>query len=580
MTVSKGLFIRILLLCIGFFTGYAPSLAALIPTSRLADWTPGANVGVPGGIPTTRTRLIDVTKAPYNANNTGAADAGPAINAAIAAAVANDVVYLPAGTYRLDTGIATGYKDNITIRGAGSGTVLKPYGASALALYIGGASDYLWNYPNLTIATSLAKGANVIPLTNTTAFATGNIVHLSILNDKSANGLVASVAGFERVRHQKSRVVSKTTNSITISPPIFFDMPASAAPTIARTTNVAEFVGVEDLWIDSSNSTAGFSSRISQGYGCWFKNVKITNTANRHLFLAYSVQCEVRHCDFRKRNNTGSNGAGLLFQSSSGCLIEDNIITEISSCIQINDGATGNVFAYNFLYDSEIFDSMGPGLKSNHGPHNSFNLFEGNIAPNFQCDGYFGGTSDDTLMRNWFHGSTTHTPKGWCISLNRFTRRYNLLGNVFGSTTNSGSYSFGNPNLGNSSYSGTAQPTAGDWWADWGTAPGAGGFQELDLDVQATVILKSNYLAPGGIPAAELTALAGESLPASLYRSSKPAWFGTLTWPAFNPSSPNMNYTAIPAGYRFVNGVEAPGSGGGDIGTAPSAPSALGATPL
>jgi hypothetical protein len=65
--------------------------AEIIPADRLADWTPGITVGVPGGIPTDRTHLIDVTKAPYNADSTGAADAQPAIKKAIADAKDNDV---------------------------------------------------------------------------------------------------------------------------------------------------------------------------------------------------------------------------------------------------------------------------------------------------------------------------------------------------------------------------------------------------------------------------------------------------------------------------------------------------------
>ena len=91
--------------------------ADLIPADRLADWTPGITVGVPGGIPTGRNHLIDVTKAPYNADKTGNTDAQPAILKAIADAKDNDVVYLPAGTYRINHGIDIRGKSRITIRG-------------------------------------------------------------------------------------------------------------------------------------------------------------------------------------------------------------------------------------------------------------------------------------------------------------------------------------------------------------------------------------------------------------------------------------------------------------------------------
>ena len=50
-------------------------------------------VGVPGGIPANRNHLMNVTKAPYNADKTGRTDAQPAILKAITDAKNNDVVY-------------------------------------------------------------------------------------------------------------------------------------------------------------------------------------------------------------------------------------------------------------------------------------------------------------------------------------------------------------------------------------------------------------------------------------------------------------------------------------------------------
>jgi hypothetical protein len=86
--------------------------------------------------------------------------------------------------------------------------------------------------------------------------------------------------------------------------------------------------------------------------------------------------------------------------------------------------------------------------------------------------------------------------------------------------------------------------------------PGAGGFQELDLDVEATTLKKANLFVPTGIPAAE--SLAGATLPPSLYLSARPAWFAQLAWPPFDPAAPNTTYEAIPAGYRYMHGVDPP----------------------
>jgi hypothetical protein len=49
---------------------------------------------------------------------------------------------------------------------------------------------------------------------------------------------------------------------------------------------------------------------------------------------------------------------------------------------------------------------------------------------------------------------------------------------------------------------------------------------------------------------------ADRKLPASLYLSAKPAWFGALAWPAFGPDlSPKAG--TIPAVVRYDVGTEA-----------------------
>ncbi|HET6583686.1 MAG TPA: hypothetical protein VFG69_09565, partial [Nannocystaceae bacterium] len=80
--------------------------------------------------------------------------------------------------------------------------------------------------------------------------------------------------------------------------------------------------------------------------------------------------------------------------------------------------------------------------------------------------------------------------------------------------------------------------------------PGAGGFQELDLDVEASTIKQSNYyFALGEIPEAEL---ASDPLCDSLYLDARPEWFADLTWPPFDPTDPTSAANRIPAQQRFM----------------------------
>jgi hypothetical protein len=497
------------------------------------------------------------------------------------------------------------------------------------------------------------------------------LCHISLKNDTVLP--VLHVSGFDRVRRQMSRIVAKTSTSVTISPALYFDLPSGLAPLLNVATRQGEAIGIEDLAIDAQNSSTynpliGFEQSI----GCWVKNVSMSKTPNYFIRLGDSLQCEVRHCDLRGSQTAGSNHSGILPENVTACLVEDNIIIDMFPHIEVNHGCTGNVFAYNFCEGNGSMGVMGVSIDSNHGPHNSYNLYEGNVASKFQSDGYFGSNSEDTLFRNWFHGTSTATDQfGICVYLNRLARNINIIGNVLGRSGNDPAtgqplvyvynnnvggtwgglnysqrfiYAFGLPNLGNGGFNGSyAQPSLGTTWPSYnilgtlttrtsdtagiitlskgtvdanlypitvtwaaglraslssgavsgstvpildslglssgsilpsaGTATqvwvGPSGFQELDLDVNATALTKGNWNAKdGGTPTSE--ALGAEVLPSSLYRSSKPAWFGDLAWPAFTPQSPNQNYGAIPAGYRYLYGKEPTGAGNPPVNTAPS----------
>lgn len=588
--------------------------AELIPADRRVDWTPGVAVGVPGGIDqyiAGRTDVIDVTQAPYHADRTGATNAQPAIQAAINAATNGKVVYLPAGTYRIDQTLTLGPRQSgVTLRGAGTKTVLVNRTANT-GIYVGSGSDYRWAYPKTgnVVTAGLARNSTTLTLGDTAAFRVGQMVRLRVDNDPALP--VVSVMGYEGLRRQFTRVTAKTATTLSVFPPVYADYGPRAVVNAAQLQG--EFIGIEDLLIDSSNATGTFTIWMQQCYGSWVKNVTIRRSRNYHIFVNDSLHCEVRECYLDELNHTGSNGAGLLVNTVSGSLFENNVIYKAFPLIEVNHGSSGNVFAYNYLEDSR----PGVAINSNHGPHNSFNLYEGNVSPNLQADGYFGSVSHDTIFRNWLHGRQPGATAGsWVLSLNRFVRAYSLVGNILGDPAlprvNDGT-SFGNPNMGNSAFIGSAPPWTDGWKVAPGTlsqsgqtitasqavftashagtfiltphdnilswiskvidartvtvtasrtvsgvgyilAPGPAGYQGLDTGVKSTLLRKANYSTyTGNIPAAET--LDGGTLPASLYRTSKPAWFGNLPWPAFDPFNPKPSATAIPAGVRFLNGT-------------------------
>ena len=557
----------------------------IIPADRLADWRPGVAVGVPGGIPTDRTRLLDVTKPPYGADAAGAADAQPAIMKAIADAKDGEVVYLPAGTYRVDKAVTVaGGKGRITIRGDGpEKTILMGYQPSGNVIGIVPADGGDWWYEGrlkLDVAGSPVRGATVLAVGDTKPLdgypngGVGQLVQISLKNDPKLP--VVAVGKFDYMRRQISRIVAKTATSVTIAPGLLFDLPADLAPLLRPVGRYAEAVGIEDLAVDGTHTTSPHGLvGVGQSYGCWVKNVRATNAQAYIFTVDGSLQCDVRQCRLSGRKSAaGPNGGGLLVSTTSSCLFEDNIFSPSSEI----DNSSGNVFAYNFCDDVNVQgDLLSMSIDANHSAHGSYNLYEGNKCPRFQCDGYHGSASHDTAFRNWFHGTSSKTAQYWiCVNLNRFTRCYSLVGNVLGrkgaawlyeveptgfSYEKHFIYSLGYPNMGNGWANGKeVQPSKGQWWADWekyqaaarGKGPGPGGFQELDLDVKATTLLKGNYnYKDGGVPESE--SLGGAVLPKSLYLSAKPSWFGDLAWPPFGPDT-EFEKNKIPAEVRYEAG--------------------------
>src|SRR6187549_93787 len=83
-----------------------------VPAARRIVWAPG----VPGGIPA-RTTICSNVVSNFGAFGDGVHDDAPAIQNAINACGSGGVVFIPAGTYRLNSQLQI--SKGITLRGAG-----------------------------------------------------------------------------------------------------------------------------------------------------------------------------------------------------------------------------------------------------------------------------------------------------------------------------------------------------------------------------------------------------------------------------------------------------------------------------
>lgn len=623
------------------------SLFVQLPSNRTpTSWIPNvfSGVGIPSGIPTGRNFVtvsgLSTNASDYSANSN-------LIYSVLTGLENDDVAYIPEGVWPIDSIAfpifsAPGYDKSISIRGAGmNSTILQLTGNSSIGISMGSSVNYFNSFaPRGEILSGLTKGSQQLLLD--TGNTIGNGLALMVLHNDTDHP-VLSVAGLTGLRKSMILVTGKVGNIIHITPPIWCDFPNTTGAYLSQSIFPTQsYCGLKGFTLDCSrNSSSQLKAiYIESALGPYIQDVRVSGFGSKGIFYQYALYPEVRHVELLRGGGQGPGFAGIIMQTVSNGLFEDNILLENQPLLEMNDGCIGNAFLYNLFHKG--VSSLN--IDSNHAAHNSFNLFEGNITPTFNTDGYYGSVSEDTLYRNWISAVNGDNGEGqtYGVALKRFTRNYSLIGNILlssGYEWGSDGISCGQPNLGNSFFSGYSSLITGQPWYDldpatrqpriWsgvlttrfsdtagiltlyndstgtfvehlrrsvnggfgmtsiqeayvtgysgnlfmfnnanqtlpitGTftfiAPGYHGFQELDNDVANTLIRNCNFnYLISGIPVNEDASLSGMSLYPSLARNTKPNFFGTLSFPPFNPfQNQTANFLSIPAGYRYINGNE------------------------
>jgi len=493
-----------------------------------------------------------------------------------------------------------GNHSGVVVRGDGPGKTVFQAGATSTAFNFGNAD---WPPPEATIpvVAGATKNSATVTVDSTgatashAAFQVGGFIRIEAgVNPPWVHNI--GVSSYDLGFSMTFRVTSLTPNTVTFEPPLQFDFSPYSPKVALLSILPLTGVGLEDFTIDLQG-TGSYGIQYAQMWGSWIENVEIENTAAHVLALYAVLQSEIRHCYFHDTVNAGPNTEGLdFYRDSDWNLIEDNIVYKAGG-IDIGDwegGDAGNVIAYNFAYGTASGDATVAGydIDVNHASNSIFNLLEGNIAGGVIADGYFGSTSHDTLIRNWL--TATHPTAAnnlAAIKLKHFADYFNAIGNILGTAAfpTSGSigsngfayggfydapqsagyddgwstgvqviFETGFPNMGNTGYSGTIVASTPIDYSSQGASLSES--QALDLNVAATLLRHGNYDYFHRSMVWD-PAIASRAIPASLFRSSAPAYFGKLAWPPFDPASPpgdfnDANLSRIPAGYRFVNGVD------------------------
>jgi len=288
----------------------APAVANDTTTWRSAlypvDWTPeftdpegrflhdfsyaGYHAGekpLPESIPGPR---IDVTQAPYNADNTGGQSASQAIQRAI-----NDVgragggtVYLPPGTYRLtfpqtfrSEALLIAYS-NVVLQGAGSDktflfldeTVTRGKAMIRVTPALTGVNWSDIDGRGQKLRADVAGRETVIPLEGTPNFAVGEWVVVQydptpewIAEHNMSDGWDASIGG--PAFYRRIVAVDKTLNTITIDTPLRYPVKVRDNGRVHRVSAPLEEVGLADFAIGMREhpATSGWGNNDHGTYG-------------------------------------------------------------------------------------------------------------------------------------------------------------------------------------------------------------------------------------------------------------------------------------------------------------------------
>jgi hypothetical protein len=227
---------------------------------------------------------------------------------------------------------------------------------------------------------------------------------------------------------------------------------------------------------------------------------------------------------------------------STANLVENNIFSVVDGGgIMASGGAIGNVLGYNYLPDIRFDEAhwMIAGPSPNHSAHPSMNLWEGNIGPQIGADFIHGSSSHQVFFRCRSTGwkSATQTDNNNAIDFQHKNTYMSVLGCILGTAGQSDTYEVAYPAAG--SY---ALKTI--WRLGYGGPNGAG-----DPNVKATLLRHGNFDYVSNSTRWD-PAISDHNLPASLYLSGKPAWWGTTPFPPIGPDVSGLT-NKIPAQERF-----------------------------
>ena len=298
-------------------------------------------------------------------------------------------------------------------------------------------------------------------------------------------------------------ITNITEEGISIDTPLRLNYYLELNPRIRKITPV-ENAGVENLSIEridpSTDSAIGFENALNS----WVKDCKSYMASRGHIWVNHSRFITVQGTEVSHGFNYGSggNGYGMVAGNMAvDCLYIDNILHDLRHSMMAKKGSNGNVFAYNYSHTRRRTPLDKPLICdiSLHGHYPYQNLFEGNIVEYIDIADHWGPIGPDTtFFRNQV---LTY------IKVRDHSHHMRIIGNVL--------------------IEGTIQP---------------------NITVHHTSLLENITLSKPDHkdPTDEAP------LPASIYFTQKPDFWGDLPWPSIGPGTDLTQKIRIPAPKRAL----------------------------
>ena len=340
------------------------------------------------------------------------------------------IIYFPPGTYRIKSPIGLGPGDsNIIFQGAGTeganrtliecnvgkdGTCFDIYGSPQSSAYNlntrargGDASRDILKGDRVIVTSVLPRcpeGTN-----GDNCFAAGDWIHFWENNFPAESGAV----------------VGQITQLENVSPEFRMKDEASKNYSVSLNLMVQKFqpvtnIGIENLKIyriDSPKSTenaygSGINIKFTYAVNCWVRGVESELTTRHHILISKSSHIEISGCYLHVARFYGGNSYGygtVLGESTTNCLIENNVFRRVRHAMGIGTGANANVYTFNYSreqHSTYYVKYLGDIVYADsdiclHGRYPYANLYEHNIVEFIEADNEHGANGPyNAFFRN------------------------------------------------------------------------------------------------------------------------------------------------------------------------------------